>query len=93
MALGIDGEPQAGVVNGALLADAGDDVGERPALGHVVEHVVDGDERRANALAVRASAASRSANSGVSSSGGSAISIWPSAAASMSAKPKWHSPF
>ena len=51
MPLGIDREPEAGVGDGAFLADAGDDVGERPALRRVIEHVVDGDERRAEPLA------------------------------------------
>ena len=51
MALGIDGEPEARFRDGAFLADAGEHVGERPALRHVIVHVVDGDERRARALA------------------------------------------
>jgi hypothetical protein len=51
VALGIDGEPQAGLRNRAFLADAGDDVGERAAFGRVVEHVVDGDEGSADARA------------------------------------------
>ena len=51
MSLGNDGEPQAGRVDGALLADAGDDVGERAALGRMIVHVVDGDERGAHARA------------------------------------------
>src|SRR5262249_60618007 len=45
------GERQAGVVNGAFLANAGDDVGARPALGRVIEPVVDGDERGPDARA------------------------------------------
>ncbi len=51
MPLGIDGEPQARLGDGAFLADAGDDVGERPALRRVIEDIVDGDERRAEPLA------------------------------------------
>ncbi len=51
VALGIDRKPQASLVDGALLADAGDDIGERPALGRVIVHVVDGDQRRAGAPA------------------------------------------
>ena len=48
MALGIGFEPEAGFGNRALLADAGEHVGERAALGMVIEHVVGGDERRAD---------------------------------------------
>ena len=44
---GIDGEPQAGFGEGAFFAHAGEHVGKRPALRGVIEHVVDGDERRA----------------------------------------------
>ena len=51
MPLGIDGEPKAGFRNGTFLADAGDDVEERPALRRVIMHIVDGDERRAVPLA------------------------------------------
>ena len=35
----------------AFLADAGEHVRERPALRDVIEHIVDGDERRAQARA------------------------------------------
>ena len=51
MPLGIDGEPEAGLGKSAFLADAGDDVEERPALRRVIMHVVDGDERRSVPLA------------------------------------------
>ena len=51
MPLGIDGEPEAGLGQRAFLADAGDDVAERPALRRVIMHVVDGDERRIVPLA------------------------------------------
>ncbi len=40
-------EPVARFRNCALLADAGEHVGERSARGIVIEHVVGGDERRA----------------------------------------------
>ena len=51
MPLGVDGEPEAGLGKNAFLADAGDDVEERPALRCVIMHVVDGDERRSVPLA------------------------------------------
>src|SRR5580704_170068 len=51
MPLGIDGEPEAGLGQRAFLADAGDDIAERPALRRVIMHVVDGDERRAEPFA------------------------------------------
>ncbi len=51
MALGIDGKAQAGFGHGAFLAHASEHVGERPALGRVIEDVVCGDERRIQALA------------------------------------------
>ena len=51
MPLGIGREPEAGFGDGAFLADAGEDVGERPALRHVIMHIVDGDERRAACVA------------------------------------------
>src|SRR5579862_1773160 len=47
MAFGIDGEPQARFADRAFLANAGDDVGERPPCRHVIKHIIDGDERRA----------------------------------------------
>ena len=50
MPLGVDRQSQAGFDNRAFLADAGDDIGERPALRRVIEDVVDGDERGADAL-------------------------------------------
>ncbi len=46
MALGIGVEAKAGLGDGAALADAGDDVLQRAPLGHVVEHVVGGDQRQ-----------------------------------------------
>ena len=51
MPLGIDRQPEAGFGDRAFLADAGEHVGKRPALRHVIEHVVDGNERCARALA------------------------------------------
>ena len=51
MPLGIDGKPQARFGKRAFLADAGEHVGERPALRRVIGDVVDGDERRVHALA------------------------------------------
>ena len=45
MALGIGGELAPGAVDGRLLADAGEHVGERAAAGVVIEHVVDRDQR------------------------------------------------
>src|SRR5882762_1603998 len=50
MPLGIDREPKTRFRDRAFLADTSDDVGELPALGHVIVHVIDGDERRARAL-------------------------------------------
>src|SRR5581483_6469292 len=47
VALGVGLEPVAGLGQGALLADAGDDIGERLAVGAVVEGIGGGDERRA----------------------------------------------
>src|SRR5215467_6268596 len=47
MSFGIGGEPEACFGDGAFLADAGDDIGERPALRRVIMDVVDRDERRA----------------------------------------------
>ena len=47
MALGIDGEPAAGRVDGQVLADAGEHVLQFAPVGMVIEHVVDGDQRHA----------------------------------------------
>ena len=47
VALGIGGKQAAGAVDGRLLADAGEHVGERPSLRMVHVHVVDGDQRHA----------------------------------------------
>ncbi|MCC2666077.1 MAG: hypothetical protein K0S35_3999 [Geminicoccaceae bacterium] len=49
VALGIRFEAEARLVDGAVLADAGQHVLERPALGDVVEHVAGREERRAAA--------------------------------------------
>ena len=51
MPLGIDGKPQAGLAMVHFSRMQVTHVGERPALRHVVGHVVDGNERRADALA------------------------------------------
>ena len=51
--LGIGGELEACFRDGAFLANAGEDVGERPALRRVIMHIVDGDEWRARARAER----------------------------------------
>ena len=53
MALGIGDEAKAGLVDGAMLADAGQHILQRPPLGDVVEHVVDGDERQPGSLGQR----------------------------------------
>ena len=45
MPLGIGFQEAAGRIDGQVLADAGDDVLQRPRFGGVIEHVVDGDER------------------------------------------------
>ncbi len=45
MALGIRAKLAAGAIDGGLLADAGEHVGERAAVGMVIEHVVDRDQR------------------------------------------------
>jgi len=45
MTLGIGIEPEARFADGAFLADAGDDIGKRPPLGHVIMNVIEGDER------------------------------------------------
>ena len=50
VALGVLLHPQAGLVDGAFLADAGHHVGQCPAAGGVHEGVVDGDERGVMAL-------------------------------------------
>ena len=47
VALGILFEQPAGILDRPVLADAGDDVLERPAFGRVVEHVVGGEKRHA----------------------------------------------
>ena len=47
MPLGVGLEAIAGLRNRALLADAGEHVGERLAVGVVIERVVGGNERRA----------------------------------------------
>jgi len=49
MPLRIGEQAITGLVKGAVLADAGEDVLQRPALRHVHVHVVGGDERRAAA--------------------------------------------
>ena len=51
MPLGIDGEPKARFGKRAFFADAGEHVGERPALRRVIGNVIDGDERRTEPLA------------------------------------------
>jgi hypothetical protein len=48
VALGVGLQAAAGVVDGALLADAGEDVLQEAALGDVVVYVVTGDERDAD---------------------------------------------
>ena len=45
MALGIGGEQPSGAVDGRLLADAGEHVGERAPVGMMEVHVVDGEQR------------------------------------------------
>jgi hypothetical protein len=47
MPLSIGFEQTARLVDGDVLADAGDDVLQRPPLGRVIEHVVDGNQRDA----------------------------------------------
>ena len=51
MPFGIDGKPQARFGKRAFFAHAGEHVGERPAFRRVIENIVDGDERRAEAFA------------------------------------------
>ena len=48
VALGVGLEAVAGVVNRAFLADAGEHVGQRLAIGVVIDDVVGGDERGAH---------------------------------------------
>jgi hypothetical protein len=43
--LGIGGQFAAGAVDGRLLADAGQHVGQRPPVGMMEVHVVDRDQR------------------------------------------------
>ena len=47
--LGIGLEPPAGLVDGQVLADAGDHVLQHAPAGLVVEHIVGGDQRHADA--------------------------------------------
>jgi hypothetical protein len=47
VALGVDLEPEAGLIDGAMLAHATQRVQERPARGRVQAHVVAGDQRGA----------------------------------------------
>ena len=51
MALGIGGKQQAGGRQRPVLADAGEDILERAAFGGVIEHVVGGEQRDAEAPA------------------------------------------
>ena len=51
MAFGIDGKSQARFGNGAFFANAGQDVGKRPAFRRVIDDVVDCDQRCMNSLA------------------------------------------
>ena len=51
MPLGIDGKAQTRFGHGAFFADAGENVGKRPALRRVIGNLVDGDEGRIQALA------------------------------------------
>src|SRR5882762_542794 len=51
MTLCVDREPEAGFGNGAFLANTGEHVGQRSALRSVIMHLVDSDERSADALA------------------------------------------
>src|SRR5215467_4966016 len=46
MALGIGGKAKSGLVDRAVLADAGEDVLQFLAFGGVVEDVAEGDERQ-----------------------------------------------
>jgi hypothetical protein len=47
MALGIGGEQAACAADCSLLADAGQHIGKRPAVGMMHVHVIDGDQRHA----------------------------------------------
>ena len=47
MPLGIGGQELSGLVDGGFLADAGDDVLQLAPLRHVIEHVIDRDQRHA----------------------------------------------
>ena len=47
----VDGKPQARFGHGAFLAHAGEHVGKRPALRHVIENVIHRNERRADLFA------------------------------------------
>ena len=53
MALGIGGKAQAPLVGGAMLADAGQHIGQRPPVGQVIAHGIGGDQRQARALGER----------------------------------------
>ena len=48
MTLGIHGELAPGPINGGLLANAGEYVGERPPVGVMIEHIIDRDQRDAS---------------------------------------------
>ena len=50
MPLGIGFQKPARLLQRAVLADAGDDILQRPAFGRVIEHVVDGDQRDERAV-------------------------------------------
>jgi hypothetical protein len=47
VALGIGQQAEAGFLDGHMLADAGHHILQRPPLGHMIEHVVGGDEGQA----------------------------------------------
>ena len=47
MAFGIGFQPFAGLFQGDMLADAGDDILQIPLVGMVIERVIDGDQRHA----------------------------------------------
>src|SRR5882757_6817978 len=51
MPFGIACKPESCIRDRALLADAGEDVGQGPALRDVIVYVIDGNERCADALA------------------------------------------
>ena len=53
MALGIGSEPEAGLIDRAVLADAGEHVLERAARRAVIEHVVGRDQIETGALGQR----------------------------------------